>query len=86
MTQEFPDEIIYGNLSEDELENVKSYNKNRQISFLNFNHSDDQSIVGQLTPFAIMREDKIKHVEDCNREVDKKMKKALEIILKEKDQ
>ena len=46
MTQEFPDEVIYANLSEDELENVKSYSKNRQISFLNFNKSDDQSIVG----------------------------------------
>ena len=46
MTQEYPDEIIYGGLSEDEILNVQSYSVNRQISLINFNKSADQSMVG----------------------------------------
>ena len=46
------------------------------------NFAEDKQ-VGSTTPFAIMREDQIQYVDHCNKEVDIKLKKALEIILKE---
>ena len=46
MTQDFPNDIIFENLNEDEISNIQSYSKNKQISFLSFNKSDDQSLIG----------------------------------------
>ena len=63
------------------------YNTNRQLNLFDFsrlsknnqNGVDQINIcqVGSSTPFAIMREDKINYIDQCNKEIDIRLNKAI---------
>ena len=54
-------------------------NKSKQIRLFG---TGAESEVGQQTPFAIMRRDKMEEVDNCNKEVDIMLRKALEKLAK----
>ena len=79
------EDIIYKNLSERDIKRVQRYRTAGQIPLFQFGAKDPESSgkVGGDTPFAIMRADKMKHVDDCNREVDMKLRKAIKKLVED---
>ena len=72
-------DLIYANLTDQEMKRISRLRESKQIRLFG---TGEESEVGQQTPFAIMRKDKMEEVDQCNKEVDIMLRKALEKMAK----